>query len=107
MAAYIVIFSFVLVGFTGVATTVAFVVGAVTSILCGWIGMKIAVYTNVRATHQCWLNLASGYAVAIQGGSVMGLSLVNLWILIKAFVSCGSFGEGHEKEMYEAIAGYG
>jgi len=110
MGAYIVIFGAVLFGFTGAATTVAFVVGAVTSILCGWIGMKIAVYTNVRATHQCWLDLASGYAVAIQGGSVMGLSLVsiglvNLWILIKAFKSLGSFDSA--EVMYETIAGYG
>merc|ERR1719401_731347 len=72
MAVYIVIFSFILVFFTGVPTMIAFVVGAVTSILCGWIGMRIAVYTNVRTTHQCWKNLASGFDVAIQGGCVMG-----------------------------------
>merc|ERR1719197_1162305 len=73
--------------------------------------MKIAVFTNVRATHQCWLSLASGYAVSIQGGSVMGLSLVslgllNLFCLIKIFIAAGTF-EGEPKELYEAIAGYG
>ena len=53
MAVYIVIFSGILTHFTGVPTTIAFVVGAVTSILCGWIGMRIAVFTNVRTKHQC------------------------------------------------------
>merc|ERR1719237_1351086 len=81
MAAYIVLFSIILVFFTGLPTTVAFVVGAITSILCGWIGMMIAVYTNVRTTHQCWKDLKSGFDVAIQGGCVMGLSLVSIGVL--------------------------
>merc|ERR1719188_430185 len=81
MAVYIVLFSVVLIVFTGVPTTVAFVVGAVTSILCGWIGMRIAVYTNVRTTHECWKDLRAGFDVAIQGGCVMGLSLVSLGVI--------------------------
>jgi len=110
MAVYIVLFGAFLVFFTGVPTTIAFVVGAVTSILRGWIGMKIAVYTNVRTTHQCWKDLASGFDVAIQGGCVMGLSLVSLGILalfglVVGFQSYFEFGNA--EEMYEAIAGYG
>mmetsp|Transcript_8154 Transcript_8154/g.17842 ORF Transcript_8154/g.17842 Transcript_8154/m.17842 type:complete len:720 (+) Transcript_8154:87-2246(+) len=110
MAVYIVLFSVVLIYFTGVPTTVAFVVGAVTSILCGWIGMKIAVFTNVRTAHECWKDLGSGYKVAIQGGCVMGLSLVSLgilalWILINCFQKYFTFEDS--KEMFEAIAGYG
>merc|ERR1719254_468658 len=110
MAVYIVIFSFILVFFTGVPTMIAFVVGAVTSILCGWIGMRIAVYTNVRTTHQCWKDLSSGFDVAIQGGCVMGLSLVSLGVidlffLILAFKKYFHFDS--EASMYEAIAGYG
>merc|ERR1712066_301794 len=77
----IVLFSVVLMQFTGLPTMIAFVVGAVTSILCGWIGMKIAVFTNVRTTHQCWKDLKSGFDVAIQGGCVMGLSLVSIGVL--------------------------
>ncbi|CAE8678557.1 unnamed protein product [Polarella glacialis] len=110
MAVYIVVFSILLVTMTGVPTTVAFVVGAVTSILCGWIGMKIAVYTNVRTSHQCWKDLKSGFEVAVQGGSVMGLSLVSLGVLalfglIVAFKAFFHFES--EQEMFEAIAGYG
>merc|ERR1719343_239956 len=110
MAVYIVIFSGILVFFTGVPTMIAFVVGAVTSILCGWIGMRIAVVTNVRTTHQCWKNLTAGFDVAIQGGCVMGLSLVSigvlaLWVLVQAFEHYYHFASS--EAMYEAIAGYG
>lgn len=110
MAVYIVLFSIILVFFTGVPTTIAFVVGAVTSILCGWIGMKIAVFTNVRTTHQCWKDLSSGFQVAIQGGCVMGLSLVSIGVLA-LFALIGVFRAYFKFDspeiMYEAIAGYG
>jgi len=110
MAAYIVVFGAFLAVFTGIPTTVAFVVGSVTSILCGWIGMSIAVYTNVRTTHQCWKDLKSGFDVAIQGGCVMGLSLVSLGILglfVLVVLFKQYFAFETEQEMYEAIAGYG
>merc|ERR1719277_2559252 len=110
MAVYIVLFSGILLYFTGAATTVAFVVGAITSILCGWIGMRIAVYTNVRTTHQCWKDLSSGFDVAIQGGCVMGLSLVSLGVLMLFLLILGFkmfFEFGSDQEMFEAIAGYG
>mmetsp|Transcript_89647 Transcript_89647/g.237141 ORF Transcript_89647/g.237141 Transcript_89647/m.237141 type:complete len:731 (+) Transcript_89647:98-2290(+) len=110
MGIYIVVFGAILCFFTGVPTTCAFVVGAITSILCGYIGMRIAVYTNVRTTHECWSTMAKGYAVAIQGGSVMGLSLVALGLLalvgiIKTFTMFFAFET--PEAMYEAIAGYG
>jgi len=113
MAVYIVLFSIVLLCFmpgqVGQATTIAFVVGALTSIIAGWIGMSIAVFTNVRTAHECWLNLGAGYKVAIDGGCVMGLSLVSigvldLFLLILAFKK---YFDLPEDEMYEAIAGYG
>lgn len=34
-------------------TAVSFLIGASTSILAGYIGMRIAVYTNSRTTYQC------------------------------------------------------
>merc|ERR1719215_1299350 len=110
MAVYIVFFSAILIWFTGLATTVAFIVGAITSIVCGWIGMQIAVFTNVRTAHQCWKDLRSGFDVAIQGGSVMGMSLVSiglfaLFAVIKVFKVWFNFDS--PEAMYEAIAGYG
>jgi len=109
MAVYIVFFSGVLMFFTDWETTVSFIIGAITSILCGWIGMQIAVYTNVRTAHECWKDLASGFKVAIQGGCVMGLSLVSfgvlaLWLLV--FI-LSKVSDLTDEKFYEAIAGYG
>jgi inorganic pyrophosphatase len=111
MAVYIVIFAGILVGLVSVPTSVAFVVGAVTSIVCGWIGMMIAVRTNVKCSHQSWMSLQEGFEVAMQGGCDMGLSLVSLGVLallglIFAFTKWGFAGDD-QKAMYEAIAGYG
>merc|ERR1719375_1946992 len=109
MGAYVVVFSGILMYFTSWEATISFVVGALTSIICGWIGMKIAVYTNVRTTHECWAELRKGFDVAIQGGCVMGLSLVslgiiNLFILVQALLK---FSPLRDEKLYEAIAGYG
>merc|ERR1712032_992300 len=109
MAVYIVFFSGVLMFFTDWETTVSFIIGAITSILCGWIGMQIAVYTNVRTAHECWKDLASGFKVAIQGGCVMGLSLVSfgvlaLWLLVYILSKVSDLTD---EKFYEAIAGYG
>merc|ERR1712203_1290199 len=107
---FVILFSVVVYGAVGAFAVIAFVAGCFTSTFAGWIGMKIATYTNFRTAHQCWSNVTIGYACAIQGGSVMGLSLVamgllNLMLLIIAFVKIGGF-ENQEK-LYEAIAGYG
>merc|ERR1719230_321427 len=110
MAVYIVAFGAFLFFFTGLPTTISFIVGAVTSILAGWIGMKIAVFTNVRTTHQCWKDLKSGYDVAIQGGSVMGLSLVAIGVIdLFALIICFKtfFEFDSQQDMYDAITGYG
>lgn len=113
MAVYVVLFSCILVFFTNWETTVSFVVGCVTSILCGWIGMMIAVKTNVKTAYQCWAvegGLGAGYAVAIRGGSVMGMSLVSigvlaLYVLVKFFMCLDEFKL--MDNMFDAIAGYG
>lgn len=34
-------------------TAVAFLIGSLTSIISGYIGMSIAVYTNSRTTYEC------------------------------------------------------
>jgi len=109
MGAYVVVFSGILMYFTSWEATVSFVVGALTSIICGWIGMKIAVYTNVRTTHECWAELRRGFDVAIQGGCVMGLSLVslgiiNLFVLIQVLLKVSPL---ENDKLYEAVAGYG
>merc|ERR1719482_958093 len=109
MAVYVFVFSFILFPLTDWQTTFSFVIGALTSIICGWIGMQIAVYTNVRTTHECWAELRKGFDVAIQGGCVMGLSLVslgiiNLFILVQALQKTSPL---ENEDLYDAVAGYG
>ncbi|CAN0275264.1 unnamed protein product, partial [Hapterophycus canaliculatus] len=67
----------------GAFTTGAFVLGAVTSILAGYIGMKVAVYSNVRTTigaqQSGW---APAFNVAFRAGSVMGFALTGMAVLV-------------------------
>ena len=61
--------------------SLSFIVGAVTSGLAGYLGMKVATKANNRTTHAARTGLASALNVAFSGGSVMGLSVVGLGVL--------------------------
>lgn len=69
--------------FKDLYTSFAFVIGALTSILCGIIGMAIATYTNFRVTYNAKSGLAPAFRTAYQGGSVMGFALVSIALLSK------------------------
>ncbi len=62
----------------GIYTAIAFLVGAIISILSGFIGMKIATQGNVRTTVSANQSLADAFKVALHSGSVMGFALVSL-----------------------------
>jgi inorganic pyrophosphatase len=49
-------------------TATSFLIGSGTSILAGFIGMRIAVYTNTRTTFMCCENTNSGFLTAFRGG---------------------------------------
>ena len=63
-------------------TAVAFLVGCLTSILAGYIGMTIAVYTNTRTTYGCCTSTHQGFLAAFRGGQVLGFVLVGLALLV-------------------------
>lgn len=63
-------------------TTFAFLVGGFTSIFSGYLGMRIAVYTNVRTTKECCEDIHKGFVVAYRGGQVLGFVLVSMALLI-------------------------
>ena len=63
-------------------TTIAFIVGALTSMVCGYIGMRIATITNVKTTYLCNIDIEDGFRVAFQGGQVLGFCLVGLALLV-------------------------
>ncbi len=57
---------------------IAFVFGALSSILAGLIGMKIATKANVRTTQAARTSLSKALEVSFKGGSVMGLGVAGL-----------------------------
>lgn len=63
-------------------TTTAFIIGGFTSIIAGYVGMRIAVYTNVRTTKESATDIHNGFVVAYRGGQVLGFVLVGLALLI-------------------------
>jgi len=63
-------------------TTVAFFLGALTSILSGYIGMTVAVRANVRTAKESISSLESAFIVAFRGGLVLGFTLVGLGLLV-------------------------
>lgn len=96
-------------------TTVAFFVGALTSMLCGLIGMRTAVFSNVRVTYSCNESIEKGFHVAFNGGMVLGFCLVGLAILIlqtlilayKSMLLTEESDAAAVRELFEVVAGYG
>ncbi|RNF23643.1 vacuolar H+-PPase [Trypanosoma conorhini] len=99
----------------------AFLTGALTSVFAGWIGMRIAVYTNARtavmATEGCDDgDQSAGYALAFRtafrGGITMGFALTSaglfsLFATVKVVEAY--FGDSAEnvRELYECVAAFG
>jgi len=64
-------------------------VGATTSIICGYLGMKIATYANVRTTFMAATNDASdnttyeaAFKTAFRSGTVMGFLLTSIGLTV-------------------------
>lgn len=96
-------------------TVIAFELGAFTSIICGYIGMRTAVAANVRTTKECAFTLSRGFVTAYKAGSVLGFMLVGL-ALFFLVVLCVAYrftflpaeaGWHDYQMMFEKIAGYG
>ena len=66
----------------GGLTAASFVVGGLTSMLSGYIGMRIAVYTNARTTIGAKISWGMAFNTAFSGGAVMGFSLCSFGLLI-------------------------
>ena len=62
--------------------TIAYVVGSVTSMICGYIGMKIAVKSNFRTTYMAITSLSDAFKTAFRAGCVMGFSMISISLLI-------------------------
>lgn len=66
----------------GIKAALAFLSGAFLSLLAGFFGMKAATYGNVRTTEAARTHgKAAALVMALDGGSVMGLSVAGLGLL--------------------------
>ncbi|MEW6724703.1 MAG: sodium-translocating pyrophosphatase [Bacillota bacterium] len=62
-------------------TAIAFVFGAICSMLAGYIGMRVATKANVRTTQAARSGQNAALGIAFSGGAVMGMSVVGLGLL--------------------------
>jgi len=100
----------------GTLTAFSFFVGGITSMVSGYIGMMIAVFTNARCT-MCATQTPDSLAwkesfnSAFRGGAVMGFALAGLGILVMYFLMCmyvSAFDVAVEAvKLFECIAGFG
>ena len=65
----------------GWITTLGFFIGAVFSALCGYVGMTVAVRSNLRVCEAAKKGLPAALALAFKGGAVTGLMCVSLGLL--------------------------
>merc|ERR1719272_1092635 len=96
----------------GTLSAVSFVVGAVTSMISGLLGMKVAVFSNARCTVGACsptVGWTHSFNTAFKAGGVMGFSLTGiallsiycLMVVLKMFVAEGKEGT---LELMEALA---
>eukprot|EP00210_Caulerpa_lentillifera_P009571 g9128.t1 len=94
----------------GIFSTISFLLGASTSILSGFLGMKIATYANARTAVEARKGIAPAFMCAFRSGAVMGflLSGCGLFVIyIVILIYKPIFGSKDWEGLFEAITGYG
>nr|CAB3448231.1 unnamed protein product [Digitaria exilis] len=95
--------------FNALFSTVSFLLGAVTSVVSGFLGMKIATYANARTTLEARKGVGKAFITAFRSGAVMGFLLASNGLLV-LYVAINLFklyyGDDWEG-LYESITGYG
>ena len=99
----------ILIGiFKGMPTAIGFLIGAVCSLLAGFIGMRVAVISNIRTAQAATLGANPALRIAFNGGAVTGLLVVGLALLSVGGFYLGAdayFGDPTHKKALDAIVG--
>ncbi|EAN93017.1 putative Vacuolar proton pyrophosphatase 1 [Trypanosoma cruzi] len=99
----------------------AFFVGSLTSVFAGWIGMRIAVYTNARTAVMATegseegdqsLGFAKAFQTAFRGGITMGFALTSaglfsLFVTVKVIGAYFDDVPENVLNVYECVAAFG
>jgi K(+)-stimulated pyrophosphate-energized sodium pump len=78
LSVFIAVLFVVLIFAIGIQTALSFLVGAIFSILAGFIGMRVATKANVRTANAARSGMNKALSIAFSGGAVMGMSVVGL-----------------------------
>src|SRR5437667_7104054 len=96
----------------GLKTAGAFALGATFSALSGFIGMQVAIRTNVRSAAGSTRSFNDALVIALRGGAVSGLSIVALSLAGVSILYYGyGYGvppaEGDQRNLILSIVGFG
>nr|CAD1829736.1 unnamed protein product [Ananas comosus var. bracteatus] len=92
-----------------VFSTMSFLLGTLTSVLSGYLGMKIATFANARTTLEARKGVGSAFRTAFRSGAVMGFFLASNGLLV-LYITINVFRLYYKDDwegLFESITGYG
>ena len=93
----------------GCIHTISFLLGVVTSVVSGFLGMKIATYANARTTLEARKGVGKAFIVVFRSEAVMGFLLAANDVLV-LYIAINLFKLYHGDDweaLFESITGYG
>ncbi|WVZ96556.1 hypothetical protein U9M48_042183 [Paspalum notatum var. saurae] len=90
-------------------SALAFLLGALTSVLSGYLGMRVATFANARTALEARRGVGRAFAVAFRSGAAMGFLLASSALLV-LYAAVNLFGLYYGDDwagLYESITGYG